>query len=130
MERALPVGEGVAKCIEAYLPHRHNYLEKKGSVGEEALFVNNAGRRFREEGVTNYIKRIAKKAGLEHITTQRFRHTCATDLLEAGVTVAEVKQMMGHAVLDTTLRYTQVADPARREAMEKHPINDFLREEE
>jgi site-specific recombinase XerD len=62
------------------------------------------------------------------LTVHQFRHSCASDLIEAGASLPEVKGILGHAVLETTMRYTQVADPLRKEAMEKHPINEFLRD--
>ena len=60
------------------------------------------------------------------ISVHQFRHSCASDLLEAGVHLAEVQRILGHQGIATTVRYTHIADPARRAAMTRHPINDFL----
>jgi site-specific recombinase XerD len=62
-----------------------------------------------------------------HVTLHQFRHSCASDLLQNGVSLPEVQQMLGHAVIASTQRYTEVADPQRVEAMRWHPINEFLR---
>lgn len=128
-ERHVPVGPGVWSCIEAYLPRRQNKLEAFGRLEEEALFLDRAGKRVSNESVSRAIKRLAKRAGVEGTTLHRFRHSCASDLLEAGTSLPEVKEILGHAVIETTMRYTSIADPQRAGAMEKHPINRILAEE-
>lgn len=126
VERALPIGEGVWRCIEGYLPHRHNRLEAKGRLEEKALLVNTLGERMTGHQVSMLIARLSKSAGLERVTLHQFRHSCASDLLAAGVTIPEVQQLLGHAVIDSTVRYAAVADPQRAEAMRLHPLNRFL----
>jgi site-specific recombinase XerD len=56
----------------------------------------------------------------------QFRHSCASDLLEAGVRLHEVQRILGHQAISTTIRYVHIADPQRREAISRHPINDWL----
>jgi site-specific recombinase XerD len=124
--RRVPVGEGVWRCIEAYLPHRQNRLEMTGRLQETALLINTQGRRVRAQGMSMLVRRLCGNASLERITMHQFRHSCASDLIEAGVTLPEVQKMLGHAVIATTVRYLAVADPARAEAMRRHPINGFL----
>jgi site-specific recombinase XerD len=124
--RHVPVGEGVWRCIEAYLPRRHNRLEAVGRVDEQALLVNGLGRRLSGIGISLLIGRLARSAGVAHVTLHQFRHTCASDLLEAGVTLPEVQGFLGHAVLQTTLRYVDIADPQRAAAIAMHPVNRFL----
>jgi integrase/recombinase XerD len=60
------------------------------------------------------------------VSLHQFRHTCASDLLESGVSLPEVQQMLGHATVVTTTRYLQIADPERARAIKKHPLNDYL----
>jgi site-specific recombinase XerD len=125
-ERSVPVGAGVWRCIEGYLPHRHNRLEATGKLGEAALFVNALGQRMNGCGISGLIERLAESAGVPHVTPHQFRHSCASDLLEAGVTIPEVQRILGHAAIESTVRYIAVADPQRAEAMSKHPVNRFL----
>ena len=125
-ERVIPVPPGVAQCIEAYLLRRHNRLEKTGRLEERALFVSPSGRRLRGEQIGKGIGRLARSAGIAHVTPHQFRHTCASDLLENGVSLPQVKGMLGHAAITSTLRYIHVADPERRKAIERHPINGML----
>lgn len=126
VERCVPVGEGVWRCIEAYLPHRHNRLEATGRLDEQALLINTFGQRMTGQSVSIFVGRLAKSADVEHVTLHQFRHSCASDLLEAGVTLPEVQRMLGHAAIQTTVRYAAVADPQRALAMSKHPLNRFL----
>jgi integrase len=64
--------------------------------------------------------------GIGHLTLHQFRHTCASDLLEEGIRLPEVQRQLGHQAISTTVRYLHVADPQRREAVERHPINTIL----
>jgi site-specific recombinase XerD len=124
--RSIAVGEGVWRCIEAYLPRRQNQLEKAGRVGEQALLVNHKGARMDARDIANLIRRLAVCAEVPHVTAHQFRHSCASDLLEAGVTLPEVQRILGHASIQSTVRYVDIADPCRAAAMEKHPVNRFL----
>ena len=126
-QRHVPVGEAVWRCIEAYLPHRHNRLEARGHLEERALLVNTLGGRLNSAGLGHLIARLSKDAGLTTaVTLHQFRHSCASDLLEAGVTIPEVQRVLGHASVQSTVRYTAVADPQRALAMSRHPVNRFL----
>jgi len=129
-ERKVPVGAGVWRCLEAYLPHRQNRLERWARVGEPALFVNRNGARLKGDAITRLIQRFALQAVVPLVSLHQFRHTCASDLLEAGVSLPEVRKVMGHAWIGTTMRYIQVAGPERVAAMAKHPLNEWLTEAE
>lgn len=129
-ERLVPLPEMVLRCLEAYLPLRHNQLEKQGRVGEPALLVSRQGQRLSESGISHGIHALARLAEVPVVTLHQFRHTCASDLLEAGVHLAEVQRILGHRVIATTVRYVHLADPQRRAAIALHPINDWLRSRE
>lgn len=125
-ERNVPVSEGIWRCLEAYLPLRQNLLEQRGVCGEKALFLNRDGRRMSSQSLGLMVHRLAKKAGAPLVSLHQFRHTCASDLLENGVSLPEVQQLLGHATVVTTTRYLQIADPERARAIRKHPLNDYL----
>jgi integrase/recombinase XerD len=97
-------------------------------VGEPALFVSRRGTRLSGQSVSVAVSRLAQRAGLDRVTLHAFRHSAASDLLEAGVRVPEVQRRLGHRVLATTVRYLAIADRQRHAAIEKHPLNDWLRE--
>ncbi len=129
-QRHVPVGEAVWRCIEAYLPHRQNRLEMTGRRQEQALLVNTLGERSKAAQISSMIRRLAKAAGVGRVTMHQFRHSCASDLLEAGVTLPEVQRILGHAVIESTVRYLAIADPQRAAAIGRHPINQFLAADE
>jgi integrase/recombinase XerC len=125
-ERQVPVPELTYRCIEAYLPQRHNALERIGQLDERALLVGREGRRMTPEAISNGIHRLARSAGIALVSVHQFRHSCASDLLEAGVHLAQVQRILGHQGIATTVRYVHIADPQRRAAMAEHPINGWL----
>jgi site-specific recombinase XerD len=125
-ERNVPVNEGIWRCLEAYLPLRQNLLEKRGACSEPALFLNRAGLRMSSQSLGLMVHRLARKAEVPLVSLHQFRHTCASDLLENGVSLPEVQQLLGHATVVTTTRYLQIADPERARAIKHHPLNDYL----
>jgi site-specific recombinase XerD len=125
-ERSVPVTEGIWRCLEAYLPLRQNLLEQRGACGEPALFLNRVGLRMSSQSLGLMVHRLAKRANVPLVSLHQFRHTCASDLLENGVSLPEVQQLLGHATVMTTTRYLQIADPARARAIKQHPLNDYL----
>ena len=125
-ERCVPLPEMVLRCLEAYFPRRHNQLERFGQLGEEALLVSRAGVRLTGQHISNAVHAMSRRAGVAICSLHQFRHTCASDLLEAGVHVAQVQRILGHAGIATTVRYVHIADPQRRAAMQAHPLNDWL----
>lgn len=128
--RSIAVGEGVWRCVEAYLPRRQNQLEQTGCLEEEALLVNRNGQRMNAFNIRTLLNRLADNASVPSVTMHQFRHSCASDLLESGVTLPEVQRVLGHATIQSTVRYVDVANPLRAAAMEKHPVNRFLCPEE
>jgi len=125
-ERCVPLPEMVLRCLEGYLPRRHNQLEQAGLLGEAALLVTHHGIRLTGGSISNGIHSISRRAGVSIHSLHQFRHTCASDLLEAGVHLAQVQRILGHAGVATTVRYVHIADPQRRAAIMVHPLNDWL----
>ena len=88
--------------------------------------MSRAGQRLSGFAISKGVHAIARRAGVPIHSVHQFRHTCASDLLEAGVHLAEVQRILGHAIISTTVRYTHIAGPERRAAMLLHPLNDWL----
>jgi site-specific recombinase XerD len=125
-QRCLPLPETVLRCLEAYLPLRHNQLERIGLIDERALMISRNGKRLTSFAISNGVHTISRSAQVPVHSLHQFRHTCASDLLEAGVHLAQVQRILGHCVISTTVRYVHIADPQRRAAIELHPINQWL----
>jgi integrase/recombinase XerD len=124
--REVAVPELSWRCVEAYLVARHNHLERLGMLEEKALLVSKLGGRLTGTAISCGIRRLTERAGVGKITLHQFRHTCASDLIADGIRLPEVQRILGHATIDTTMRYLQVADPERHEAVRRHPINEIL----
>ena len=128
-QRKAVVPELTVRCLEAYLPQRQNHLEQIGGVEatqQQALLVNQCGERMSPLAISRGVQRLAERAGIGKVTLHQFRHSCASDLLEAGVRLPEVQKVLGHRTIETTVRYLHIADPTRHEAVAMHPINTML----
>ncbi|HZW58661.1 MAG TPA: tyrosine-type recombinase/integrase, partial [Woeseiaceae bacterium] len=76
--------------------------------------------------VSQRVRTIARRAGVTLHSVHQFRHSCASDLLASGASLAEVQRILGHASVSTTVRYLHIADPERHAAVQRHPLNDWL----
>ena len=127
-ERKVPLPEFAYGCLEAYLPVRYNLLTGLNRQEEDSLFVNRIGQPISGMGIWKKIRNLSKKAGVPLVSLHQFRHTCASDLLEDGIGIAHVQNILGHSSMYSTYRYIQIADPERMKAMERHPVNKILNE--
>jgi integrase/recombinase XerC len=103
-ERQVPYGSKAAAALDAY-------LEVRRSEGEpNALFLNYLGKRLTDRGARNIVKFYATYvAGDSSIHPHTLRHAFATDLLSQGADLRAIQELLGHARLSTTQKYTQVS---------------------
>lgn len=89
------------------------------------FFVNNRGSRYTEQSIRLMLKKYTKLAGIErNITPHMFRHSFATYLIEEGVDVSCVQQILGHSSIKTTQIYIHIAAKKQAEILrELHPRN-------
>jgi site-specific recombinase XerD len=126
-ERQVPVPALTQQCLEAYLPQRANVLQALGLASETALFVTRDGVRVKKGALCEGLKRLVTAAGHPWVTMHKFRHTCASDLLESGAGLCEVQRVLGHQQISSTVRYLHIADPQLHEAVGQHPISEILK---
>lgn len=103
-ERQVPYTSKAAEALERYLP------ERRPAPGVTALFLGKGGRRVSRRGVQVMVKAYAiALSGDPSIHPHSFRHAYATHLLAAGADLRSIQQLLGHASLSTTQKYTQVS---------------------
>jgi site-specific recombinase XerD len=106
-ERVVPFTKWTRKEMIRYINKFRSHPDCKGSP---YLFPASNGGYVSISSVQQFIKRLAKEAGLNNVkcSPHIFRHTFATQAIANGANVFAVKEIMGHASLQTTLKYTHL----------------------
>jgi integrase/recombinase XerD len=111
-ERTVPIARQAVKWVDDYLLYHRPVSESS------AIFVSVKGKRLDRFAVYNRVKRYAKKCGLQKdVSPHTLRHCFATHLLENGADLRVIQEMLGHANVTTTDRYTHVSN--------KHLVSAF-----
>lgn len=86
------------------------YLKERKALEEEPLFVtlDKPHNRLTVSGIQYMLRQLGKVCGIENVHPHRFRRTIATDLLNRGMPIEQVKEFLGHEKLDTTMIYCMV----------------------
>jgi integrase/recombinase XerD len=117
-ERIVPIAASAVAAVDHYLVHYRQGIEEA-----TALFLKEGGKRIDRVFVWKRIKEYAQRAKiLKTISPHTLRHSFATHLLENGADLRIIQEMLGHANIATTDRYTHVSMRHLSEAFEAfHP---------
>lgn len=112
----------VLEVLKKYYDENKQTIRKCGY-----FFINNRENRYTEQSIRMMLKKYTKQAGIErNITPHMFRHSFATYLIEEGVDVSCVQQILGHSSIKTTQIYIHIAAKKQAEILrEMHPRNNM-----
>ncbi len=120
-ERLVPLGRFAKDALSRYLNTVRPRLVRRHPQ-TQALLVNRSGTRLTRQRIWQLVRRYAIKGNLRRIGPHALRHSFATHLLAHGADLRTVQELLGHANISTTQRYTHV-DRARLKAVHEkfHP---------
>lgn len=120
-ERMIPLYSAAVRATGEYIKRAR--VQMVMSQNEEALFVNMSGERLSRQGFWKIIKQYKEKANIQkEITPHILRHSFAAHLLENGVDLHSLQEMLGHADISSTQVYTQLAKKQLKDIYNKaHP---------
>lgn len=117
-ERIVPLGAKAWEALQAYLEERGG-----GRSPSEALFLSGRGARVQVRSLQRLVEEYQLRSGLgRKVSPHGLRHSYATHLLGNGADLRSIQQLLGHASLSTTQKYTHLSLEKLMEIYDKsHP---------
>jgi len=124
-ERIVPVGRSACHVVSTYLGDGRLALRsaRRRAGDSDAVFLNARGGRISRQACWSIVRNAGARVGLDsHLSPHVLRHSCATHMLDRGADLRVVQELLGHADVATTQRYTHVSRERLRQVYgETHP---------
>ena len=122
-ERMVPFHDTCASALQAWLDQGRPHLATEESGA--ALFLGARGKRLHDREVRRFLARYGVEVGARgRVHPHKLRHAFATHLLEGGADLRAIQELLGHASLSTTQRYTHVSIDRLMEVYDRaHPLS-------
>ena len=104
--RSIPLSSEARRILSAWLDVRPRSGCVRPAAGNH-LFIDESGDALSTRAIQKRIRALGAAAAVEGLTPHRLRHTCAKRMVDAGRQLTEVRQVLGHAKIETTCRYAQ-----------------------
>ena len=126
-ERVVFLNDACVSAINAYLGIRKSIP----GADKKALFLSNRRTRISTSTIHSLVKKHLLSAGLDSsiYSSHKLRHTAATLMLQSGVDVRTLQELLGHEHLNTTQIYTHVENENLRDAARRSPLSEYRKKE-
>ena len=122
-ERIVPLTKAASDWLKKYINHPERYLDGKKHHKERdknAIFLNRWGERITTRSVDRMFKYYNKASGIAiKITPHTLRHSIATHLLEKGMDLKTIQEILGHSTITATTVYTAVSSTLKQRAVKE-----------
>lgn len=122
-ERLVPLTDNLLLELKQYFLKVRPHLTK--DQNNHSVLINDRGKRPSRVDIWRWLSAWSEKAGFkEPVSPHKFRHGCATALLESGADLRSIQMLLGHSSIQTTQIYTSVqTSHLRREVDQHHPLS-------
>ena len=123
-DRYVPISDKALIIYNDYLNNLREELLLKASEPTNYIFLNKSGKVITTRGIQYLLKQISQKIGLQTFSPHMLRHSFATTLLNGGMDLRSVQELLGHSNIASTQVYTHISNNELRSAyVNAHPLH-------